>query len=101
VIPKVGFGKLLRDFTAFIIMINGRGWHHVLCIILLGFIGYYFSAASVLKEFFCEYVFDANFVVISVSAGLFEKNYAVNERPAIVFADKTEVKSEAKIKDQK
>jgi hypothetical protein len=39
---------------------------------------------------FCEYVFDANFVVISVSAGLFEKNYAVNERPAIVFADKTE-----------
>jgi hypothetical protein len=26
-------------------------------------------------------------VVISVSAGLFEKNYAVNERPA-VFADK-------------
>jgi hypothetical protein len=40
------------------------------------------------------------FLVISVSAGLFEKNYAVNERPAIVFADKTEVKSRSQIKDQ-
>jgi hypothetical protein len=55
---------------------------HVLCIILLGFIGY-FSAASVLKEcFFASMFFDANFV-ISVSAGLFEKNYAVNERPLL------------------
>jgi hypothetical protein len=35
---------------------------HVLCIILLGFIGY-FSAASVLKEcFFASMFFDANFV---------------------------------------
>jgi uncharacterized protein YgiM (DUF1202 family) len=41
------------------------------------------------------------FVLISVSAAMFEKNYAVNERPAIVFADRTEVKSEPRNKGNK
>lgn len=98
VIPKVGFEKLLRDFTA---IYNYDKWAWLAItfsvLFLLGFIGYYFSAASVLKRvFFVSMFLMLIFVLISVSAAMFEKNYAVNERPAIVFADKTEVKSEAK-----
>lgn len=98
VIPKVGFEKLLRDFTG---IYNYDKWAWLAItfsvLFLLGFIGYYFSAASVLKRvFFVSMFLMLIFVLISVSAAMFEKNYAVNERPAIVFADKTEVKSEAK-----
>jgi uncharacterized protein YgiM (DUF1202 family) len=41
------------------------------------------------------------FLTISVAAALFEKSYAVNERPAVVFADRTEVKSEPQNKGSK
>jgi hypothetical protein len=46
--------------------------------------------------FFCEYVFDANFCSNKRFGWIIRENYAVNERPAIVFADKTEVKSKPK-----
>lgn len=103
VIPKVGFEKLLRDFTA-IYNYDKWAWLAVTfsVLFLLGFVGYYFSAASVIKRvFFASMFLMLIFVVISISAGLFEKNYAINERPAIVFADKTEVKSEAQNKGSK
>ncbi|MBU0942631.1 MAG: tetratricopeptide repeat protein, partial [Bacteroidetes bacterium] len=103
VIPKVGFEKLLRDFTA---IYNYDKWAWLAItfsvLFLLGFIGYYFSAASVLKRvFFVSMFLMLVFVLISVSAAMFEKNYAVNERPAIVFADRTEVKSEPRNKGNK
>lgn len=103
VIPKVGFEKLLRDFTA---IYNYDKWAWLAItfsvLFLLGFIGYYFSAASVLKRvFFVSMFLMLIFVLISVSAAMFEKNYAVNERPAIVFADRTEVKSEPQNKGNK
>ena len=103
VIPKVGFEKLLRDFTA---IYNYDKWAWLTItfsvLFLLGFIGYYFSAASVLKRvFFVSMFLMLVFVLISVSAAMFEKNYAVNERPAIVFADRTEVKSEPRNKGNK
>jgi len=103
VIPKVGFEKLLRDFTA-IYDYDKWAWFAIgfSGLFLLGFIGYYFSAASVLKRvFFVSMFLMLVFVVISVSSALFEKNYAVNERPAVVFADRTEVKSEAQNKGSK
>jgi tetratricopeptide (TPR) repeat protein len=103
VIPKVGFEKLLRDFTA-IYNYDKWAWLAIVfsVLFLVGFIGYYFSAASVLKRvFFVSMFLMLIFVLISVSASMFEKNYAVNERPAIVFADKTEVKSEAKNRGNK
>jgi tetratricopeptide (TPR) repeat protein len=103
VIPKVGFEKLLRDFTA-IYDYNRWAWFAIgfSALFLLGFVGYYFSAASILKRvFFVSMFLMLIFVVISVSAALFEKNYAVNERPAVVFADRTEVKSEAQNKGSK
>ena len=103
VIPKVGFEKLLRDFTA---IYNYDKWAWLTItfsvLFLLSFIGYYFSAASVLKRvFFVSMFLMLVFVLISVSAAMFEKNYAVNERPAIVFADRTEVKSEPRNKGNK
>ena len=103
VIPKVGFEKLLRDFTA-IYDYDKWAWLAIVfsALFLVGFIGYYFSAASVLKRvFFVSMFLMVVFVVISVSAAMFEKNYAINERPAIVFADRTEVKSESQNKGKR
>jgi tetratricopeptide (TPR) repeat protein len=103
VIPKVGFEKLLRDFTA---IYNYDKWAWLAItfsvLFLLGFLGYYFSGASVLKRvFFVSMFLMLVFVVVSFSAAMFERNYAVNERPAIVFADRTEVKSEPQNKGNK
>jgi hypothetical protein len=67
-IPKLGL-KLLRDFTAFIITINGPGWQsRSPYYFFIKVVGYPYKVRVLLV------FFDANFVVISVSAGLFEKN---------------------------
>lgn len=103
VIPKVGFGKLVRDFTA---IYNYDTWAWIAvgfsAFFLLGFLGYYFSAASLLKRVFFVAMFVLLiFLIVSVAAAIFEKSHALNERPAIVFADRTEVKSEAQSKSSK
>ncbi|MEO8515366.1 MAG: BatE protein, partial [Flavobacterium sp.] len=62
---------------------------------LVSFLGYYLSNTTVLKRiFFVAMVFLLLFDIMSVSAGFFEKNRRQNDRPAIVFADVTTVKSE-------
>ena len=95
-VPKVGFAKLLRDFTA-IYHYNTWAWISVVFgLLFLGFfIGYYFSPATVSKRifFFGMFVWIL-FLLISLGSAIFEKNHFVNERPAIVFAEATEVKSE-------
>ncbi len=95
-VPKVGFSKLLRDFTA-IYDFNTWAWISVgFGLLFLGFfMGYYFSLGASSKRIF----FFGMFVwivclLISLAAGIFEKNHFVNERPAIVFAEGAEVKSE-------
>ena len=65
-------------------------------LLFLGFfIGYYFSLAAVLKRifFFGMFVW-VLFLLVSVGAAIFEKNHFVTDRPAIVFAEVTEVKNE-------
>lgn len=95
-VPKVGFAKLVRDFTG-MHHFNTWAWISVVFgLLFLGFfIGYYFSPSSVSKRifFFGMFVWIV-FLLVSVGAGIFEKNHFLNERPAIVFADVTEVKSE-------
>lgn len=98
VVPKVGFAKLLRDFTA-VFKYNTWAWISVLFsgLFLVFFLGYYFSAITLNKRIF----FGAMFLMlasllISISAALFERSYFKNEKPAIVFAETTEVKSEPK-----
>ncbi len=95
-VPKVGFAKLLRDFTGRY-HYNTWAWISIVFgLLFLGFfIGYYFSLAAVLKRifFFGMFVW-VLFLLVSVGAAIFEKNHFVTDRPAIVFAEVTEVKSE-------
>lgn len=96
VVPKVGFAKLLRDFTA-IYHYNTWAWIAVVfAILFLGFfIGYYFSHSAVFKRIFFFGMFVlVSLLLISVSAAIFEKSHFENERPAIIFAEITEVKGE-------
>ena len=95
-VPKVGFAKLLRDFTG-MYHFNTWAWISVVFgFLFLGFfIGYYFSPATLYKRiFFIGMFLWVIFLFLSIGAGIFEKNHFVNERPAIVFAEVTEVKSE-------
>lgn len=96
VIPKVGFAKLLRDFTG-IYPFNTWGYISIgfAFLFLTFFIGYYFSQTGVIKRIFFSGMFIVLlFVLMSVSAAFFEKSHFDNERPAIVFAESIEVRSE-------
>lgn len=96
VVPKVGFAKLLRDFTA-IYHYNTWAWIAVGLAIsfLLVFLGYYFSETTVVKRvsFFVMFALVV-FIFIVVAAAVFEKSHYDNEKPAIVFAEIAEVRSE-------
>lgn len=95
-VPKVGFSKLLRDFTA-MFSYDGWAWTAVgfSTLFLLFFIGYYFSSLTLYKRIFFIGMFVLVFLIIlSILSALFEKSHAQNERPAIIFAESAEVKSE-------
>ena len=96
VIPKVGFAKLLRDFTG---IYPFDTWASISIgfafLFLAFFIGYYFSQTGVIKRvFFAGMFIVLLFVLMSVAAAFFEKSYFDNERPAIVFAESADVRSE-------
>ncbi|WP_016989211.1 tetratricopeptide repeat protein [Flavobacterium sp. ACAM 123] len=96
VIPKVGFGKLLRDFTG-IYHYNTWAWIAVVSAIsfLLVFLGYYFSETTVIKRVSFFVMFALIFVIlIVISSAIFEKTHYDNEKPAIVFDEITEIRSE-------
>ena len=96
VIPKVGFAKLIRDFTG-IYHYNTWAWISVglAMTFLLFFIGYYFSQITLSKRIFFFGMFLLFFLIlISVSSAFFEKSHFDTEKPAIVFAERTNVKSE-------
>ena len=102
VIPKVGFAKLVRDFTG-VYHYNTWSWIAVGLVMafLLFFVGYYFSRVTVSKRifFFGMFIFFI-LVIISVLAAFFEKSYFDNERPAIIFAEKSDVTSEPRNGDK-
>ena len=96
VVPKVGFAKLLRDFTG-IYPFDTWAWISIsfAFLFLSFFMGYYFSQTVVLKRIF----FLGMFVILlllamSISAAFFEKSHFDNEKPAIVFAESTELRNE-------
>lgn len=98
VVPKVGFAKLLRDFTG-IYHYNTWAWIAVGLAIafLLAFLGYYFSETTVVKRisFFVMFVLILVMFIV-IAAAVFEKSHYDNEKPAIVFAEIAEVRSEPK-----
>ena len=96
VVPKVGFAKLLRDFTG-IYPFDTWGWITIgfAMLFLLFFVGYYFSQTVIMKRIFFVGMFVILlFLVMSISAAFFEKSHFDNEKPAIVFAESAAVRSE-------
>ncbi|MFZ4679621.1 MAG: tetratricopeptide repeat protein [Flavobacterium sp.] len=99
VIPKVGFSKLIQDFTAKYYY-DTWAWIDVAFafLFLLFFVGYYFSHSTVLKRvFFFGMFFWLLGIGLSTASGFYEKGRMDSERPAIVFAETASVKSEPKI----
>ncbi len=95
-IPKVGFAKLVQNFTG---IFNYDNWAWISVGIafafLLSFIGYYFSQLTLSKRIYFIGMFVLLFaLVLSVSAGIIEKDRFNNDCPAIVFAEMAEVRSE-------
>ena len=96
VIPTVGFSKMIHDFAS-IFHYNTWAWIAIgfSILFLLFFIGYYFSQTSLSKRiFFIGMFVIIALLVVSVTIAISEKNSFKNERPAIVFAEMSLVKSE-------
>lgn len=98
-LPKVGFSKLIQDFTSSY-SYNSWAWTAVALAFgfLLFFIGYFFSDKAVIKRTF----FTGMFVLLigifaTIFAAVFEKRHSEKDRPAIVFAEMTLLKNEPKI----
>jgi len=97
-VQEVGFGKVIHDFTS---SHTYDGWAKIAIgfsvIFLLFFIGYYFSAATMLKRIFFVGLFIALVgLIISVASAIAEKTRYENDKPAIIFADTIGVKNEPK-----
>lgn len=95
-VPKVGFNKLIQDFTS-AFHYNTWAWISVglSVLFLLFFMGYYFSQITSSKRIFFFGMFFALFVLLlSVLSAIFERNQYENDQPAIVFAEIAPVKSE-------
>ena len=97
-VEKVGFNKLIQDFTNTFHYNTWGGIAVGLSIVfLLFFVGYYFSQITVSKRlFFFGMFFVMLLLVVSVAAAVFEKNQYNNDQPAIVFSEIVSVKSEPK-----
>jgi hypothetical protein len=96
VLPKVGFSKLLLDCTS-VFQYNTWAWISVglSTLFLLFFVGYYFSQFTVYKRvFFIGMIILLVLLLTTITATISAKNAYDTEKPAIVFAEITEVKSE-------
>ena len=102
VIPKVGFHKLISDFTS---KYHYDTWAWIAVafafLFLAFFAGYYFSQKTVFKRifFFGMFVWLAG-ICLTAASGFYEKSRINNEQPAIVFAETVPLKSEPKIGSQ-
>ncbi|MFB9077743.1 tetratricopeptide repeat protein [Flavobacterium procerum] len=95
-VPKVGFAKLIQNFTS---IYDYNTWAKISVgiafVFLLAFIGYYFSQLTLLKRIYFIGMFILLIaLVLTVSAGMSEKSHFDNDRPAIVFSEMSEVRSE-------
>ena len=97
-VEKVGFNKLIQDFTNTFHYNTWGGIAVGLSIVfLLFFVGYYFSQITVSKRlFFFGMFFVILLLIVSVAAAIFEKNQYNNDQPAIVFSEIVSVKNEPK-----
>jgi tetratricopeptide (TPR) repeat protein len=99
VIPKVGFHKIIADFTS---TYHYDTWAWIAIglafLFFAFFLGYYFSGTTTKKRiFFSGMFFILLVIILSVSSGIYERDRTLNEKPAIIFAESTSLKSEPKI----
>ena len=98
VIPKVGFNKLIDDFTS---IYNYNTWAKLTVlfafIFLCFFAGYYLSGTTFKKRIFFIGMFVVLlFITVSMSSGIYEKNRFDSEKQAIIFSESVSVKGEPK-----
>ncbi len=98
-VEKVGFNKVIQDFTN---TFHYNTWGGITVglsmVFLLFFVGYYFSQITVSKRLFFVGMFVVLLLLlVSVSSAIFEKNQFNNDQPAIVFSEVGSVKSEPKV----
>ncbi len=96
--PKTGFEKMLGDLAS---TYHYDTWAWIAVAFsfafLAFFIGYYFSSTTLYKRIFFIAMFLAILVsAVSAGSGFFTRNIYLNDRPAIVFAEISPVKSEPK-----
>ena len=97
-VEKIGFGRPIENFTS---MHSYDEWAKITVgfsiVFLLFFIAYYFSSKTLLKRIFFVGMFLILIgLIISVSCAISEKSRFDNDKPAIIFAERIEVKSEPK-----
>lgn len=93
-VPKVGFHKLIEDFTSSF-KYDTWAWIAVLfSFAFLGFfIGYYFSKAASQKRLYFTGMFLVLIgIMVSFFSGIYERNRISSDKTAIVFAESTSVK---------
>lgn len=98
VIPKVGFHKLIANFTS-TYHYDTWAWFGVgfAFLFFAFFLGYYFSGTTIKKRIFFSGMFLALLaILLSVSSAIFERDQMLNEKPAIIFAEATSLKNEPK-----
>lgn len=99
VIEKVGIGKMLLNLTLFF-HYDTWAWISIGLgfLFLLFFIIYYFSEASLVKRLiFSGMIVVFALILISISSAIFEKSNIENNKPAIVFAEVTQLLSLPKL----
>jgi tetratricopeptide (TPR) repeat protein len=98
VVSKVGFDKMIQDVTSSY-HYNTWAWISIIfsALVLVFFIAYYFSKEAWKKRvFFAVMLLFLLGIPVSIFAGFFQKNQIDNDKPAIIFAEKTTLKSEPK-----
>lgn len=98
VIPDVGFSKIVYNFTS-LFSYNDWGWITVWAAILflISFVGYYFSQLTSIKRlFFIGMFLLLSVVIIGIFSAIMQKRFDKIIRPAIIFSEVIQVKSEPK-----
>lgn len=98
IIPKVGFNKLIEDFTSNYYY-DTWAWIAVAFafLFLAFFVGYYLSATTLKKRIFFTGMFLVLILIgVSVASAFYEKNRKSTEKAAIIFSETTSLKGEPK-----
>lgn len=98
IVPKMGYGAMFHNLTS---VLHYNSWAKLSIVFafvfLTIFLLYYFNKNSILKRIFFISLFVVFFgFIICLSSAFFEYNNFKNDQPAIVFAEKLEVKTEPK-----